>query len=172
MILRSRLDASVNHVALSDDGGAIESRWVYRANSGYAIVYVSSATGCRQACRFCHLTQAGQTMDRPLSISEMADQVATVMARARADDHLIRAVDQRIAEALCEPETREFLEATRRCALYRAASAVARSKDAPIVSSRRAAEPEGNARPYTPAPASRGLLNRPASRSRHDHPLR
>lgn len=75
----SELDRSVNFVRATADGGAIECRYV-RRDEDYLIAYVSSHSGCRLACRFCHLTQSGSTMFTPETADGIADQVATVLA--------------------------------------------------------------------------------------------
>lgn len=72
-ILRSTQDRSINIVTPASDGGAIESRFVQRASDSI-IVYLSSATGCDRACRFCHLTQMGHTMMTHVSEQGYLDQ--------------------------------------------------------------------------------------------------
>lgn len=72
--LVSQEDLSVNFVY---DNGA-EARYV-RRNADYFIIYVSTHTGCKQACRFCHLTQTRQTNEMPLSLIHLEDQVEQVL---------------------------------------------------------------------------------------------
>jgi adenine C2-methylase RlmN of 23S rRNA A2503 and tRNA A37 len=78
---RSKLDESVNYSKPSSDGGMIETRFVRRREDRF-IVYISSMTGCNKACRFCHLTQTGQTMAKNLSVHEMVEQAKYVLARS------------------------------------------------------------------------------------------
>jgi 23S rRNA (adenine2503-C2)-methyltransferase len=81
-ILKSELDKSVNNILRTSDNGAIECRFVQRSDD-YFIIYVSSHTGCNQGCRFCHLTQTGQTMMRDVTPAEFAQQVDTVLTHAK-----------------------------------------------------------------------------------------
>lgn len=71
--LYSEQDDSVNFVFTN----GLECRYVNR--EGKLLVYVSSQTGCKQACRFCHLTQMGLTDDTNATIDEIYEQVHTVM---------------------------------------------------------------------------------------------
>lgn len=82
--LRSAIDASVNYSRPAADGGLVETRFV-RRSAGRFIVYVSSMTGCDKACRFCHLTQTGQTMSRHLTADEMVEQAWAVLDAADFD---------------------------------------------------------------------------------------
>lgn len=76
--LRSVLDSSINIVQDIDIGEKIESRYVHRKHSDHAIIYISSQTGCDQLCKFCHLTQSGQTVYRDCTIEEIFNQVDLV----------------------------------------------------------------------------------------------
>lgn len=76
--LKSELDSSINYVANTLDGGKLECRFVQRDDS-YFIIYVSSHSGCRQACRMCHLTQTGQTMMTDTGMFEYAAQISQVL---------------------------------------------------------------------------------------------
>ena len=77
--IRSSMDQSVNFSRPTRDGGMVETRFVRRVPSRF-IVYISSMTGCDRACRFCHLTQTGQTMARLLDGDEMVAQAETVLS--------------------------------------------------------------------------------------------
>lgn len=74
---KSRLDASVNWDRAADVG-RIEARYVRRC-ADYFVVYLSSQTGCSQACRMCHLTATGQTQLRDVTVGEMLAQADTVL---------------------------------------------------------------------------------------------
>lgn len=78
LVLPSAQDSSVNWVLDTDDG-PLEARYVRRRPEA-AICYLSSQTGCKQACRMCHLTQTGQTNDRPATLGEFERQARTVLA--------------------------------------------------------------------------------------------
>jgi adenine C2-methylase RlmN of 23S rRNA A2503 and tRNA A37 len=80
--LRSRLDASINWVGDTDDGGKVEARYVRRDHrpNGYFIAYVSSHTGCAKGCRFCHLTQTAQTQMTAVDIDGIVAQAEQVLA--------------------------------------------------------------------------------------------
>lgn len=75
----SQLDLSVNFEhRFTDHPGRLETRFVRRTDD-YFIVYLSSQTGCKQACRMCHLTATGQTKLRDVTIEEYFDQAERVL---------------------------------------------------------------------------------------------
>src|SRR3954469_24065815 len=78
---RSALDDSVNWDR-AVDVGRLETRYVRRCPD-YFVVYLSSQTGCVQACRMCHLTASGQTRVRDATVAEMLDQADTVLDHYR-----------------------------------------------------------------------------------------
>lgn len=73
----SEQDASINWDRAVDIG-RLETRYVRRCPD-YFVVYLSSQTGCVQACRMCHLTASGQTHIRDATFAEIIDQAATVL---------------------------------------------------------------------------------------------
>lgn len=77
-ILRSQEDKSINFISPTPDNGAIEARFVQRTDDTI-IIYLSSATGCNKACRFCHLTQMKQTMMTDVTIAGYLKQANDVM---------------------------------------------------------------------------------------------
>lgn len=76
--LISEVDSSLNYIIPKSDGGFLESRFVQRS-SDYFIVYLSSHTGCNQACRMCHLTQSKQTMMTSASLEDYLEQARNVL---------------------------------------------------------------------------------------------
>lgn len=74
----SQIDQSVNWTRPTADGGMLECRYV-RRNDDYFIAYISSHSGCRHACRFCHLTQTGQTMFTEASAWDISNQYMKVL---------------------------------------------------------------------------------------------
>jgi adenine C2-methylase RlmN of 23S rRNA A2503 and tRNA A37 len=77
----STQDASVNWDRPADVG-RIEARYVRRAPE-YAVVYLSSQTGCGQGCRMCHLTATGQTRLRDVTHEEFLEQADAVLEHYR-----------------------------------------------------------------------------------------
>lgn len=85
--LNSTEDASINWVLPAPSGLFFETRLVEREN-GHFIIYVSSQSGCVQKCRFCHLTQTGQTREimnaSPADLGEQLEYSLRGLAEARA----------------------------------------------------------------------------------------
>lgn len=77
MLLKSDIDNSVNFVK-NKDNGYFEARYV-RRNNDYFIAYISSQNGCKQACRFCHLTASKQTMDEMATTEDILTQAREVL---------------------------------------------------------------------------------------------
>lgn len=77
MILTSHEDASVNFV-YEIEGGKVECRYV-RRNAEKVNCYLSSQTGCRQACRMCFLTQTGQTTANDVPWYDYQNQAKMVL---------------------------------------------------------------------------------------------
>ncbi|MEN0066572.1 MAG: radical SAM enzyme, Cfr family protein [Myxococcota bacterium] len=73
----STVDVSVNWTR-TVDVGMLEARYVRRTDD-YVVVYLSSQTGCRQACRMCHLTATGQTALRDATKAELWEQADVVL---------------------------------------------------------------------------------------------
>lgn len=78
---KSAQDVSVNWDRAADVG-RLEARYV-RRTGGYFVVYLSSQTGCAQACRMCHLTATGQTQHRDATLAELVEQAEVVLAHYR-----------------------------------------------------------------------------------------
>lgn len=75
---QSELDRSVNFERkFEDHTGRLEARFVQRVDD-YFIVYLSSQTGCKQACRMCWLTATGQTDSRDVTVQEYFEQAERV----------------------------------------------------------------------------------------------
>jgi adenine C2-methylase RlmN of 23S rRNA A2503 and tRNA A37 len=75
----SEIDASVNFIAKNENGGSLEARYVQRRPE-YFIAYLSSQTGCNQACRFCHLTQLKEVQMGQARIEDYHAQFDQVMS--------------------------------------------------------------------------------------------
>lgn len=75
----SKLDHSVNFERTFDDHtGRLEARYVRRTDE-YFIVYLSSQTGCKQACRMCWLTATGQTDLKDTTVEQYLEQAREVL---------------------------------------------------------------------------------------------
>jgi 23S rRNA (adenine2503-C2)-methyltransferase len=74
----SAKDVSVNWIAKGRRHGFLEARYV-RRTAKKLVVYVSVATGCKQACRMCHLTATGQTKMEQASTDDIVRQSRQVL---------------------------------------------------------------------------------------------
>lgn len=72
-ILTSNEDKSVNFIF----DNWLEARFVRRVKD-YFIIYLSSHDGCNKSCRFCHLTQTGQTSFNETTLDEYIHQAKEV----------------------------------------------------------------------------------------------
>lgn len=77
MVLTSALDASVNFIE-KNEIGFLEHRYV-RRDLDKVLVYLSSQTGCAQACRFCHLTANGEVELTNATLADFIRQASTVL---------------------------------------------------------------------------------------------
>ncbi len=77
-ILRSTEDESVNFVFKERTApGYFEARYV-RRESEYFACYLSSQSGCKQACRMCHLTATRQTSAAGATLEQYLEQARAV----------------------------------------------------------------------------------------------
>lgn len=90
-VLPSAIDDSVNLITEGTFPGTVEARYVRRADE-YFIVYLSSQTACNKACRFCHLTQTGQTLGIDLPVEGIVEQAEQVLSHYDTLDQPARSV--------------------------------------------------------------------------------
>ena len=75
--LKSKEDESVNFVLSGEFPGLFEARYV-RRNADVIALYLSSQSGCRQACRMCHLTASKQTALIDATLGDYQEQAQKV----------------------------------------------------------------------------------------------
>lgn len=75
--LTSAQDRSVNFITPYGEG-VLEARYVRRVED-YFITYVSSHSGCKLACRFCHLTRTRQTTFDEADLGAFVSQISQVL---------------------------------------------------------------------------------------------
>lgn len=88
IIKTSSIDKSINYIAPYGKS-FVESRFVQR-NSDYIVVYLSSHNGCARSCRFCHLTQTGQTEELDVDLEGYLSQARAVLQNVVFDDQIER----------------------------------------------------------------------------------
>lgn len=76
--LQSKEDDSVNFVGRGDFLGFFETRYVRRDQRHFA-VYLSSQSGCKQACRMCYLTVTKQTFAENADFNVYFDQALAIL---------------------------------------------------------------------------------------------
>lgn len=76
-VIASQQDLSVNFLWALGGTDALEARYVRRVDECF-IVYLSSHTGCNQACRFCHLTASKQVSMKPATLGDFLAQADAV----------------------------------------------------------------------------------------------
>ncbi len=76
-IIESQIDQSVNLIYPASKIGQFEARYVRREDE-YFIIYVSSQSGCDQACRMCHLTSTGQNKLENATLEDFFKQAELV----------------------------------------------------------------------------------------------
>ena len=77
LIIKSKMDKSVNFIYPANNIGKFESRFVRRVED-YFIIYLSSQSGCDQACRMCHLTATGQNKLENATLEDFIHQAKSV----------------------------------------------------------------------------------------------
>lgn len=117
--LKSKVDESVNFIFTGDYPGKMEARYVRRKDYYFAC-YLSSQTGCNQACKMCHLTATKQYQFENVTLHGYLQQAQKVidyyleqkrpaqvihfnfMSRGEAlnNSHLTKENDYEILEAL------------------------------------------------------------------------
>lgn len=75
--IRSEIDQSINAHYSAANIGMFESRYV-RREDGYFIIYLSSQSGCDQACRMCHLTATGQNKYENATLNDFIIQAEKI----------------------------------------------------------------------------------------------
>lgn len=74
---QSQIDQSLNIIYPASKIGQYEARFVRREDD-YFIIYVSSQSGCDQACRMCHLTATGQNKLENATYEDLVKQAELV----------------------------------------------------------------------------------------------
>lgn len=81
-VLTSEIDESVNFIVPYGEG-MLEARYVRRAPD-YFICYLSSQSGCKMGCSFCHLTTTKQTSFEHARYNEYMEQAERVIEHYQA----------------------------------------------------------------------------------------